>query len=391
MAKLTQMASKFNAIGRIPRHGVVHSKSLLGTASLPFSSLGHGQNDSRSQESKWQLPEPTVLYSDNHLLVVNKPAGWKSSPDHSPRAGKATKKNNNHKNSVARGKDAKCLLSHLCRQLQGGGSTGQYLSPLHRLDQPATGVLIFGKTSKAASRIQSNWKFVEKMYLAVLDTRTVSSPAVLDMFLSNLQRGEWTEIKGLLERRQRRYSSRKGNEYGFSATATGGWSVSAFPWSERLEKLKEDRQLRLCRLEYRVLDIRSPRNKDGDDSTAVVHHRPHSHILVGVRCRDGARHMIRAMLPTCVLASTAADGVPGGMGVAGDLRYGGQKSQSLPDRSVALHAFRLKLPSTKRMPLGTTTDRSFVAPIPPTWTSYFGWSNKDVQQLLTEKDATTTK
>jgi hypothetical protein len=40
----------------------------------------------------------------------------------------------------------------------GGGSRKDFLKPLHRINQPCSGVLLLGKTSKAASRITTLWK-----------------------------------------------------------------------------------------------------------------------------------------------------------------------------------------------------------------------------------------
>ena len=89
-----------------------------------------------------QLERPEVIYSNNHLLVVNKPAGWKSQPG------------NGGGSSSSSAIDPKCLLTYLKSQSLGGGSNKDFLIPTHRLDQPCTGVLIFAKNGKAASRVQ---------------------------------------------------------------------------------------------------------------------------------------------------------------------------------------------------------------------------------------------
>ena len=105
-----------------------------------------------------QLERPDIIYSNNHLLVVNKPAGWKSQPG-------------NGGGSSSSAIDPKCLLTYLKSQSLGGGSNKDFLIPTHRLDQPCTGVLIFAKNGKAASRVQTAWakKKVKKTYWVVVE------------------------------------------------------------------------------------------------------------------------------------------------------------------------------------------------------------------------------
>jgi 23S rRNA pseudouridine1911/1915/1917 synthase len=97
------------------------------------------------------LLEPTVLFSSNHLLVVNKPPGWTAIP-------------------IDNGWDEKSLTHHLQRQKLGGGSKSIFLNPLHRIDQPCSGLVVLGKSKKAGMRIQPLWEKgkVQKSYLVVL-------------------------------------------------------------------------------------------------------------------------------------------------------------------------------------------------------------------------------
>eukprot|EP00536_Pseudo-nitzschia_multiseries_P006627 jgi/Psemu1/15758/gm1.15758_g len=137
--------------------------------STPFFPLSSRPTRSYSNASS-SLVAPTVVYSDNHLLAINKPAGWHSVPNIPKKKGRKGVRgdnNNNYNNnnddddgaaantnSISR----KCLLTHLQGRRLGGGSNRDFLLPLHRIDQPCTGVLLFGKTSKAASRITTVWK-----------------------------------------------------------------------------------------------------------------------------------------------------------------------------------------------------------------------------------------
>ena len=85
--------------------------------------------------------QPTILFEDNHLLVINKPAGMLSQGDNT--------------------KDPSVL--EVIKQLikvrdQKPGNV--YLGLVHRLDRPTSGVMVLAKTSKALSRL--NKQFVEK-------------------------------------------------------------------------------------------------------------------------------------------------------------------------------------------------------------------------------------
>ncbi|KAL7447551.1 hypothetical protein ACHAWC_000006, partial [Mediolabrus comicus] len=108
----------------------------------------HTSKASTSVSNIRKLEKPEVIFSNNHVLVVNKPAGWKSQPGDGGGGG------NNQNNSAI---DPKCLLTYLQSQELGGGSLNNFLIPTHRLDQPCTGVLIFAKNGKAASRVQVAW------------------------------------------------------------------------------------------------------------------------------------------------------------------------------------------------------------------------------------------
>lgn len=96
-------------------------------------------------------PNIPILYEDNHLLVVSKPAGILSQEDHT---GKPDLLN--------------LCKSYLKNEYKKPGNV--FLGLLHRLDRPVSGVMVFAKTSKAASRIseQIRARKVKKTYLAVL-------------------------------------------------------------------------------------------------------------------------------------------------------------------------------------------------------------------------------
>jgi 23S rRNA pseudouridine1911/1915/1917 synthase len=88
-----------------------------------------------------------VIYEDNHLLVVNKPAGL-------PTMGVAD--------------DARSLLSEARRYIkQKYHKPGNvYLGIVSRLDAPVTGVILLARTSKAAARLTEQFRSgaVDKRY-----------------------------------------------------------------------------------------------------------------------------------------------------------------------------------------------------------------------------------
>ena len=111
------------------------------------------------QSGRYAIP---VLYEDNHLLVVVKPANLPVQADSS-------------------GDDD--LLSILKRWIghkyQKPGAV--YLGLVHRLDRPVGGVMVFARTSKAAARLSKAFSGHEqdKRYLAVLQG-TLDAPRTLE-------------------------------------------------------------------------------------------------------------------------------------------------------------------------------------------------------------------
>ena len=96
-------------------------------------------------------PRWPVLYEDNHLLAVYKPSGLLVQGD---RTGDP------------------CLLNLGKRWLkQRYHKPGKvFLAMVHRLDRPVAGVVLFARTSKAASRLSQQFRerTVSKAYLAVV-------------------------------------------------------------------------------------------------------------------------------------------------------------------------------------------------------------------------------
>lgn len=92
-----------------------------------------------------------ILYEDNHLLVVGKPAGLLSQGDSS---------SNEHVQGL--------MKHYLAGKYNKPGNV--FLALVQRLDRPVGGAMVLARTSKAASRLseQLRNRTVQKEYLAVV-------------------------------------------------------------------------------------------------------------------------------------------------------------------------------------------------------------------------------
>ncbi len=99
------------------------------------------------------LPDTSIIFEDNHLLVVNKPADW-----------------------VTQGADEsqKSLLqaakNYLKRKYNKPGNV--YLGVVSRLDRLVTGAIVLARTSKAAARLSNQFRLrqIHKTYEALVAT-----------------------------------------------------------------------------------------------------------------------------------------------------------------------------------------------------------------------------
>ena len=114
-----------------------------------------------------------IIYEDNHLLVVNKPVNIPVQADSS------------------KDQDLLTLLKkQLKEKYQKPGNV--YLGLVHRLDRPVGGIMVFAKTSKAASRLSEQIRnnTFQKTYLAVVQGKVLNS----DTFKDKLEKDQKTNI-----------------------------------------------------------------------------------------------------------------------------------------------------------------------------------------------------
>ncbi len=112
------------------------------------------------------LGKIVVLYEDNHLIAINKPAG-----------------------SLVQGDEtgdtpiSEWVKEYIKIRYNKPGDV--YLGTIHRLDRPVSGVCLFARTSKALERMNAMFaaREVEKIYWAVLESRPEEFSGTLHHFL----------------------------------------------------------------------------------------------------------------------------------------------------------------------------------------------------------------
>ena len=96
------------------------------------------------------MEELKVIYEDNHIIVVEKPVNIPSQGDKTGDIDMLT-----------------IIKQYIKEKYNKAGNV--YLGLIHRLDRPVGGVMVFAKTSKAASRLSEEVreKIFQKTYLVI--------------------------------------------------------------------------------------------------------------------------------------------------------------------------------------------------------------------------------
>ena len=107
-----------------------------------------------------------VLYEDNHLIAVYKPAGVLTQPDSS------------HEEDLM-----SAVKKYLKEKYRKPGNV--FLGLVHRLDRPVFGIVLFAKTSKGASRLSEQFRngAIEKIYHAVVEGKFPEKKGMLVNYL----------------------------------------------------------------------------------------------------------------------------------------------------------------------------------------------------------------
>ena len=107
-----------------------------------------------------------VLYEDNHIIVVEKPVNIPSQADKTGDIDMLT-----------------IIKQYIKEKYNKPGNV--YLGLVHRLDRPVGGVMVFAKTSKAASRLSEEvrLKQFEKKYLVIANGKFEKDKGELEDYL----------------------------------------------------------------------------------------------------------------------------------------------------------------------------------------------------------------
>ena len=118
-----------------------------------------------------------VLYEDNHLIAVNKPAGILSQQDYT-------------------GQPSLLDMVKEYVKVRYNKPGNVFIGLVHRLDRPVSGSIVFARTSKAAKRLSEQFreKDTEKIYCAVVGTAGYTA-------LHDNEAGAWICLEQNVERR----------------------------------------------------------------------------------------------------------------------------------------------------------------------------------------------
>lgn len=130
-----------------------------------------------------------VIYEDNHVIVVQKEVNIPSQSDKTEDLDMLS-----------------IIKQYLKDKYNKPGNV--YLGLVHRLDRPVGGVMVFAKTSKAASRLseQVRNKILKKQYLAVVDGKINEKQGVLEDYLYKDERNNISKVVNK-EKKNSKYAS----------------------------------------------------------------------------------------------------------------------------------------------------------------------------------------
>lgn len=148
--------ARVKAAGRMVRPGQVVEANLGGALDR---AAAEGSGAAARERNDAALPPYRVVHEDDHLIVVDKPAGLVTAP--TPESDRGN-------------------LLDLLRRRPGSGQ----VQLVHRIDLPTSGLLVFGKTDLATRALAERFvgHDIERRYVAVLagalpeEVRTIDRP-----------------------------------------------------------------------------------------------------------------------------------------------------------------------------------------------------------------------
>ncbi len=128
-------------------------------------------------EGNKKMENLNVLYEDNHIIIVEKEVNIPSQSDKTGDIDMLT-----------------IIKQYIKEKYNKPGNV--YVGLVHRLDRPVGGVMVFAKTSKAASRLsnQVREKTIKKQYLAVVDGKFEKNTGTLEDYLYKDERNNISKV-----------------------------------------------------------------------------------------------------------------------------------------------------------------------------------------------------
>ena len=243
-----------------------------------------------------------VLYEDNHIIAVLKPAGVLTQGD---RTGERSLM-----------EDVKDYLKEKKNKKTPSNPSGQagnvFLGLVHRLDKPVSGIVLFGKTSKGASRLSEQFRehTIQKTYHAIVI-------------------GKLDKEKGEIKE--------KVNKISFFAEGFTNKTDE-----ELLAEIKKATKTRTAELSWEVVKYGKPFDTAQGKSV---------YTLLKIMPKTGRFHQIRIQMANM------------GHPILGDEKYSNQKS--LPDRSIGLCATAISFKSAT-----DNKEINLEIPLPEGWGKY---------------------
>ncbi len=157
-----------------------------------------------------------VLYEDNHVMAVYKPAGLLS-------------QGRSHQSNLHR-----IVVEYIREKYNKPGKV--YLAPIHRLDRPVCGILLFAKTSKGARRLSQQMRegTIKKIYMAI--TLGIPDPPSGDIFAYLRKRSE--DKKMLVVSAETHQAVRAMLQYRLVEKADGCGLLEVFPLTGRKHQIR---------------------------------------------------------------------------------------------------------------------------------------------------------
>lgn len=162
-------------------------------------------------------PEPEVIYEDNHLLAVNKPAGMPVQGDQS---------GDEHLLQWA--------AAYLKHKYQKPGDA--FVGLIHRLDRPVSGVVVLAKTSKALTRMNELFRSrnIEKEYRALCTRTLPETSGKLEHFLDKDTRNN----RAIVYRKEKPGAKPAMLEYELIKSWDGNYLYRVLPHSGRFHQIR---------------------------------------------------------------------------------------------------------------------------------------------------------